>query len=43
MVMDIRNTAKGNRVIELEDPTGMITAIIQKDAEIYEQSSSIIT
>ncbi len=43
MVMDIRNTAKGNRVIELEDPTGMITAIIQKDAEIYEQSSSIVT
>ena len=42
MVMEIRNTAKGNRVIELEDPTGMIVAVIQKDAEVYEQSSLII-
>ncbi len=42
MVMDIRNTAKGNRVIELEDPTGMITAIIQKESESYERSSFII-
>ena len=32
MVMDVRTTAKGNRVIELEDPTGMIIAVIQKDA-----------
>ncbi|MGV8088924.1 MAG: DNA-directed DNA polymerase II small subunit, partial [Methanothrix sp.] len=31
MVLDIRNTSKGNRVIELEDPTGMIVAVIQKD------------
>jgi DNA polymerase II small subunit len=30
-------------VIELEDPTGLITAVIQKDAEIYEQSGLIIT
>ncbi|VVB72586.1 DNA polymerase II small subunit [uncultured archaeon] len=42
MVMDVRSTAKGNRVIELEDPTGMIIAVIQKDAEIYDQSSQII-
>ncbi|VVB68820.1 DNA polymerase II small subunit [uncultured archaeon] len=42
MVMDIRTTAKGNRVIELEDPTGMILAVIQKDAEIYEQSSFVL-
>ena len=42
MVMDVRNTAKGNRVIELEDPTGLIIAVIQKDAEVYEQSSLII-
>jgi DNA polymerase II small subunit len=42
MVMDIRSTAKGNRIIELEDPTGMITAIIQKDSEIYDQSSCIL-
>ena len=43
MVMEVRTTAKGNRVIELEDPTGLITAVIQKDAEIYEQSGQIIT
>ncbi len=43
MVMDVKTTAKGNRVIELEDPTGMIIAVIQKDAEVYEQSGLIIT
>jgi len=42
MVMDIRTTAKGNRVIELEDPTGMILAVIQKDAEIFEQSGFVL-
>jgi DNA polymerase II small subunit len=42
MVMDVRTTAKGNRVIELEDPTGMILAVIQKDAEIYEQSGFVL-
>ncbi|MGA9098002.1 MAG: DNA-directed DNA polymerase II small subunit [Methanotrichaceae archaeon] len=42
MVMDIRTTAKGNRVLELEDPTGMVTAIIQKDSEIFEQSAFIL-
>jgi DNA polymerase II small subunit len=42
MVMDVRNTSRGNRVIDLEDPTGMITAIIQKDSEIYDQSSNIL-
>ncbi|HNX40331.1 MAG TPA: DNA-directed DNA polymerase II small subunit [Methanothrix sp.] len=43
MVMEVRSTAKGNRVIELEDPTGMVTAIITRDSEIYEQSAQIIT
>jgi DNA polymerase II small subunit len=42
MVMDIRTTAKGNRILELEDPTGMVAAIIQKDSEIYEQSGYIV-
>jgi len=42
MVMDVRSTSRGNRVIELEDPTGMITAIIQKDSEIFDQSSLIL-
>ncbi|MGB7571356.1 MAG: DNA-directed DNA polymerase II small subunit [Methanothrix sp.] len=43
MVMDVRTTAKGNRVIELEDPTGLLTAVVQKDSEIHEQSGQIIT
>ncbi len=42
MVMDVRTTARGNRVIELEDPTGIVTAIIQKDAEIFEQSGLVV-
>jgi len=42
LVMDVKTTARGNRVIELEDPTGMVTAIIQKDAEIFEQSSFVV-
>ncbi len=42
MVMDIRTTSKGNRIIELEDPTGMVTAIIQKDSEIFDQSIFIL-
>ncbi len=42
MVLDIRNTSKGNRVIELEDPTGLVVAVIQKDKEAYDQSGQII-
>ena len=42
MVMDIRTTTKGHRVLELEDPTGMVTAIIQKESELFEQSSYIV-
>jgi len=42
MVMDVHTTAKGNRVIELEDPTGLIVAVVQKDSQIYEQSSNIL-
>jgi DNA polymerase II small subunit len=43
MVLDIRTTAKGHRVLELEDPTGMVTAIIQKDSELFDLSSHIVT
>ncbi len=43
MVMEVRTTAKGNRIIELEDPTGLITAIVAKDSEIYEESAQILT
>jgi DNA polymerase II small subunit len=42
MVMDVRTTSKGNRVLELEDPTGMIAAIIQKDSEIFDQSAFVL-
>jgi DNA polymerase II small subunit len=42
MVMDVKSTSKGNRIVELEDPTGMITAVIQKDTEIFDQSSFIL-
>jgi DNA polymerase II small subunit len=42
MVMDVRSTSRGNRVIELEDPTGMVTAIVQKDSEIYDQSAFVL-
>ena len=43
MVLDIRTTAKGHRILELEDPTGVVTAIIQKDSELYDLSSYIVT
>lgn len=42
MVMDVKSTNKGNRVLELEDPTGMVTAIVQKDSDIFEQSGLIL-
>jgi DNA polymerase II small subunit len=42
MVMEIRTTAKGHRVIEVEDPTGMIAAVVQKDSGVYEQSNFIL-
>ncbi|MCJ7444042.1 MAG: DNA-directed DNA polymerase II small subunit [Methanotrichaceae archaeon] len=42
MVMDVKTTHKGNRIVELEDPTGMVTALIQKDSEIFEKSSFIL-
>lgn len=42
MVMDVRTTSKGNRVLELEDPTGMVTAIVPKDSEIFDQSKLIL-
>jgi len=30
-------------VIELEDPTGQITAIISRDSEVYEESAGVVT
>jgi DNA polymerase II small subunit len=42
MIMDIRTTNKGNRVVELEDPSGMATVIFQKDSPVYDQSLQLI-
>jgi len=44
MVYDIRTTASGNKIIELEDPTGKISAMITKnsDKDIVELSPSIL-
>ncbi len=39
MVSDIRKTSNGHKLIELEDPTGVFTAFLQKDIEA---SNSII-
>jgi len=36
MVSDIRNTANGNRLVELEDQTGSISVLISKDKDIFE-------
>ena len=43
MVYDIRSTSSGNKIIELEDPTGKISAIITKNSEIMEESDNILT
>jgi len=42
MVMDVRTTNKGHRILDLEDPTGMITAVISKDSEVFEQSLQVV-
>jgi DNA polymerase II small subunit len=42
MVMDVRTTAKGHRVVEFEDPTGMVTAIVQKDSSLFDRSCHIL-
>lgn len=38
MVSDIRNTANGHRLIELEDLTGSINVLVMKDSDIYENT-----
>ncbi|HNT72265.1 MAG: DNA-directed DNA polymerase II small subunit [Methanothrix sp.] len=42
MVMEVRTSAKGNRVVELEDPTGMVTAIFQKGVPGSEEVESLV-
>lgn len=42
MVMDVRTSAKGNKVVELEDPTGMVTVIFQKGSPGFEDTVSLV-
>ncbi|MEA1906186.1 MAG: DNA-directed DNA polymerase II small subunit [Euryarchaeota archaeon] len=43
MVHDIRTTVNGNKLIELEDPTGMFSVLIRPtDHDLWEIASSII-
>ncbi|MDM7935010.1 MAG: DNA-directed DNA polymerase II small subunit [Methanothrix sp.] len=42
MVLDVHTTSKGSRVIEIEDPTGMATAVVQRDSEVYELSGFVL-
>jgi DNA polymerase II small subunit len=43
MVRDVRTTSNGHRLIELEDPTGSIPALIlKKDEALYQLSSHIL-
>jgi DNA polymerase II small subunit len=42
MVSDIRNTSNGHKLIELEDPTGVFTALIQKNKGLLEASNYVI-
>lgn len=43
IVLDIRTTQKGHRIVELEDPTGMATVIIQNGSSAFDQSSFLVT
>lgn len=42
MVMDVRTSAKGNKVVELEDPTGMVTVIFTKGTPGSEELTGLV-
>lgn len=42
MVMDVRTSAKGNKVVELEDPTGMVTVIFTKGDQASEEITNLV-
>jgi DNA polymerase II small subunit len=42
MVMEVRTSAKGNKVVELEDPTGMVTVIFSKGVPGSEDTVSLV-
>lgn len=43
MVMEIRSTGKGNRVVELEDTSGMVTVLFQKSTPEFDQAMHLVT
>ncbi len=44
MVLEIRTTTKGHKLIEIEDPTGTVAVLIhkEKDRELFELAGSIL-
>ncbi|HOK58134.1 MAG TPA: DNA-directed DNA polymerase II small subunit [Methanothrix sp.] len=42
MIMDIRSTSRA-RVVELEDPTGMVTVLFSRESPAYEDSMLLVT
>ncbi len=42
MVVDVRNTTKGHRMVHLEDPTGEINILFNKDREPFAEAERII-
>ena len=43
MVYDLRTTGTGNRIIELEDPTGKISCIVMNsNSELFEEANNIL-
>ncbi|MDD1646149.1 MAG: DNA polymerase II small subunit, partial [Methanomicrobiales archaeon] len=42
MVMDVRTTGRGNRLVELEDPTGQITVLFNHDRPVFADAERIL-
>jgi len=43
MVMEIRTSIKGNKVVQLEDPSGMIMVIFKKGTPPFEDAESLVS
>lgn len=42
MVVEVRSTSKGHRLIDLEDPTGNMNILFNKDRDDFEESEKIV-
>ena len=42
MVMDVRSTGNGHRMVELEDPTGSVNALFHKDRPDFAEAERIV-